>query len=48
MQHRAMDWPNAPVQDEIPPGSGPGSGGKTGFGGTVPPQPKPTPKEQGA
>jgi hypothetical protein len=47
MQHRAMDWPNAPVQEDVPD-PGPGPGGKTGFGGTVPPQPKPAPKEEGA
>ena len=44
MQDRAMSWPNAPVPADEPPGSESGSGGKTGYDQTVPPQPKPQPK----
>lgn len=43
MQHRAMLWPNAPVQDQ---GSETTDPIKTGYGSDVPPQPKPKPKKE--
>jgi hypothetical protein len=42
MQDRAMHWPNAPVQEDPPPGSENSGGSKTGYGTEVP---KPQPKE---
>lgn len=46
MARRAMQGPNAPVQADNPNPKRPGDSDdpKTGYGGTVPPQPQPKPK----
>ena len=45
MQHRAMLWPNAPVQDQDQ-GSESSDPIKTGYDKEVPPPPKPEPKKE--
>ena len=43
MQHRMMQWPDAPVQND---GSETSEKPKTGYGTEVPPPPKPKPKKE--